>query len=407
MIAVRMGLVEREQALPVFEAESPNEIDETAVTQLVPVEVSQPLPVPYVGPRSRRRLNDRLFLWIVLALALVFVLVLAGMAVTRSGLFAPPPTPLPPTPLPDVQPTTTSRWSEVSALPDGRSGMGAVVYEGAIYLVGGDTAQGVTGANLRYRPSSGGWEPLANKPTPVSDIQAVVLGEQIFVPGGRAASGKPVSVLEAYSPRLNRWDSLAPLPEAMSGYALVAYEGRIYLFGGWNGTVYSASVYSYDPAGNTWQTHTPLPSPRAFAAAAVIETKIYMIGGFDGQQALRSMLAYFPQRDRSGDHPWEDRSPLSEGRYGMGSTALANMIYLVGGLTSAKQTGDLPPVQYQPANDRWSTFERPPEPVGDRPSLLALDTRLHVLGGKSANDLLSNHLTYQAIYTTVVPSIQQ
>ena len=423
LIAVRMGLIEREQAIPVVEAELSTENDEPAATALAPAELSLPLPVIEVEPRARR-LAASGWLWLIAALALVFLLSLVGMALTRSGLFAPPPTAAPATPLPNVQPTAASRWSEVSALPDGRSGMGAVVYEGAIYLIGGDTAQGVSGATLRYRPSSGGWEPLLDKPTPVSDVQAVVMGEQIFVPGGRAANGKAVSVLEAYSPRLNRWDTLAPLPESLSGYALVAYEGRVYLFGGWNGSAYSANVYSYDPAGNTWQTHSALPAPRAFAAAAVIETKIYVIGGYDGKQALRTMLAYFPQRDRAGDHPWEERSPLPEGRYGMGSTALANMIYLVGGLgsaspdspagaarpgspTGAARPDDLAPIQYQPANDRWSTFERQPEAVGDRPALLALETRLHVLGGKSANALLANHLTYQAIYTTVVPSIQQ
>ena len=45
--------------------------------------------------------------------------------------------------------------------------------------------------------------------------------------------------------------------------------------------------------------------------------------------------------------------------------------------------------------------------MGDRPALLALETRLHVLGGETSSGLLANHLTYQAIYTIAIPSIQQ
>jgi N-acetylneuraminic acid mutarotase len=239
------------------------------------------------------------------------------------------------------------------------------------------------------------------------DVQAVVLGERIFVPGGTAASGKSVSVLEAYSPRLNRWDALTPMPAAVSGYALAAFEGRIYLFGGWDGALYSAAVYSYDPADDTWQSHSALPQARAFAAAAVVESKIYVIGGYDGQVALRDQLVYLPDRDRNNDQPWEQRAPLPEGRYGMNCTVLANLIYLVGGLDDANQAGGLTPLVYQPLNDRWTSFDLPPESLGNHPALLGLETRLHVLGGETPTGLLASHLTYQAIYTIAIPSIQQ
>lgn len=406
--AVRMGLVE--QAALEVEPESEPEGSSAQALQAadapLPVETANSLQValPINNPGIRRVPG-----WVLLVVGLVALAGLAvlGMALGRWGPFMPAPTPtLSPTAAVNVT-VPGSRWSEVTALPQGRSRMAAVVFEGAIYLTGGKTSQGVTGSNMRYRPSQGGWEPLADKPTPVMDVQAVVLGERIFVPGGTAASGKPVSVMEVYSPRLNRWDILAPLPEALSGYALAAYEGRIYLFGGWDGAATSAAVYSYDPANDTWQTHTVLPGARAFASAVVVESKIYVIGGYDGQQALRDQLVYFPDRDRSDDQAWEKRAPLPEGRYGMSCTALANMIYLVGGVNDAKQAAGLPPLVYQPLNDRWNSFDLPPQALGDRPALLGLDTRLHVLGGETSAGLLAYHLTYQAIYTIAIPSIQQ
>jgi N-acetylneuraminic acid mutarotase len=235
----------------------------------------------------------------------------------------------------------------------------------------------------------------------------VVLGERIFVPGGKGASGKPVNTFEAYSPRINQWSSLAPLPVTLSGYALAAYEGRLYLFGGWDGTTYSAAVYQYDPAANTWKTLSPLPTPRAFAIAALVESKIYVVGGFDGQQALRDVLVYFPQRDLSGDHPWENRAPLPEGRYGMGSTSLANYVYLVGGVSSPQSSATLSSLQYHTLGDGWVMFGPPPSPVGMNPAVIALDTRLHVLGGLVSGAPVANQQTYQAIYTINLPSIQE
>jgi len=397
--AVRMGLVE--QLAPTIEPD--DELEDQTGSESDEVPGSLQVSIPLTNPGARRGL-----MWALLVVVLVILAVL-GMALGRWGPFAPAPTSTP-----TLAPTAAvsvavpgSRWSEVSALPQGRSGMAAVVFEGAIYLAGGKTSQGVTGSSLRYRPSQGGWESLANKPTPVMEVQAVVLGERIFVPGGMSASGKPVSVLEAYSPRLNRWDTLEPLPVPLSGYALAAFEGRIYLFGGWDGTAYSAAVYSYDPAADTWQLRTALPGARAFAAAVVVESKIYVIGGYDGQQALRDQLVYFPDREQGSDQPWEQRAPLPEGRYGMSCTTLANMIYLVGGVDDAQQTGGLSPLVYQPLNDRWTPFDLPPEPLGNHPALLGLETRLHVLGGETPAGLLASHLTYQAIYTIAIPSIQQ
>jgi DNA-binding CsgD family transcriptional regulator len=410
LMATRMGLVEQTAVYLVPESETESEPEETPPSGLIlsgipdtveTIEIRNPV-------HPRRKIPG--WFWIVGGIVGLMILGLSGLALTHTGPFALSPQAtitVGPTALPVVPQPTPSRWSEISALPAGRSGMAAAVYEGAIYVMAGQTKEGVTGTVVRYRPSPGGWETLAEKPTPVSDVRGVVLGERIFVPGGKDANGKPLNIFEAYSPRINQWNSLAPLPAALSGYALAAYEGRLYLFGGWDGTAYSAAVYSYDPTANTWKTLSPLPAPRAFAIAALVESKIYVVGGFDGQQALRDVLVYFPQRDLSGDHPWENRAPLPEGRYGMGAASLANYIYLIGGVNDAQNPGALSPLQYHTLGDRWATFGLPPSPVGANPAVLALDTRLHVLGGLITNSPLANQQTYQAIYTVNLPSVQE
>jgi DNA-binding CsgD family transcriptional regulator len=407
--AVRMGLVENSPILESTEVQLEEPPDPAQMLAVLPDKLPE-------NPQNaqhwlRRPAGSRQWLvWVGLGILLLALVVTGSLALARSGPFAPLPTAtIQPSPTAVILPQASgpSRWSEVSSLPAGRSGMAAAVYEGALYVIGGETAQGTTSAVLRYRASPGGWETLAEKPTPVSDVQAVVVGERIFVPGGKDAGGKAVKTFEVYLPRLNKWEQLAPLPAALSGYALAASEGRLYLFGGWDGDVYSAAVYSYDPAANTWQMRTALPSARAFAAAVLVEGRIYIAGGFDGQQSLRTVLVYFPGRDQGGDHPWEERAPLSEGRYGMGATTLANYFYLVGGINDTNKAGGLPPVQYHTLSDRWTAFEVPPTPVGVRPAVLALDTRLYVLGGLGTAGPQASHQTYQAIYTIMLPAVQE
>ena len=141
---------------------------------------------------SYRNLDQRqksLILWIS-----IFVIVLVGVTTSilmqRTRKFAGPITvPVPP-----------QRWHELAALPTARSGLGVAVYENQIYTIGGETEQGITGILERYNLETDKWTVLPNKPTPVTDITAVVIGGQLYLPGGRLATGGVTDILEAYDP---------------------------------------------------------------------------------------------------------------------------------------------------------------------------------------------------------------
>jgi N-acetylneuraminic acid mutarotase len=152
-------------------------------------------------------------------------------------------------------------------------------YENYLYAIAGQTATGVTGALERFDTAEGLWAPLAAKPLAAADVGAAVIGGQIFVPGGRLASGEISSVLEVYDPRSDQWERRSDLPGPVSAYAVAAFEGRLYLFGGWDGENYSATVYIYDPANDVWDIGTPMPTARGFGGAAVAGGRIYVVGG--------------------------------------------------------------------------------------------------------------------------------
>lgn len=191
-----------------------------------------------------------------------------------------------------------------------------------------------------------------------------------------------------------------------SDYALAASEGKLYLFGGWDGQEYTSDVYSYDPQSDTWSKRSPVPGKVGQAAAIELENRIYLMGGTDGQQALTNNRVYYPERDLNQGNPWEDLAPLPAGRYGMGAASLVNGIYLLGGLGSGHAEAALPPLEYDAQSNQWVQFEAPPEPLGAYAAVLASGTQLHVLGGQAAGGLTSKHLTYQAVYTILLPVVQ-
>lgn len=345
---------------------------------------------------------------VALVLVLALILVSAGMLGSRMlAVASPTPKVEPASIILPATPTDTPRWAHRADLPGSRKGMGLVEYENGFILVGGETSQGVDAALLYYDPLKNTWENLAPKPTAVTEIQAVVLGEKVYVPGGLQQNGQATNRLEVYDPRQNIWESKAALPTPLSGYALVAYEGDLYLFGGKNGAQYSQEVYHYDPQQDRWDQRTPMSAPRAYAAAATVNGKIYVMGGYDGQQALARNEAYFPSRDIKEETPWESLPPLPQARYGMGVATLANMIYLLGGYDNSHALASPNGMQYLAQQGTWSEMDTPPAPVGAFSALVGSGNFLYSFGGETPQGISQNSFAYQAIYTLAVPMLNK
>lgn len=296
--------------------------------------------------------------------------------------------------------STQTRWTSLGSLPAAGSGIAAAEHEGLIYLIGGETANGVTGVVSAYNVSKKTWQTLSAKTTPVADTGAVVLGGLIYVPGGRLASGKMTDVMEVYDPDSDTWDSRASLPVPVSGSALVAFEGKLYLFGGWDGTKALADVYVYSPETNQWEAKTAMPGPKAFAGAAVAAGKIFVIGGYDGKKALDTNQAYLPERDKSGEIPWIAQARLPKGRYSMGLTSLTDIIYLVGG------KGDSLPLEYIAQEDDWWEMDASTSPVDSNLTLVPFDTYIYSIGGILAGKKVDELQAYKAIYTVAMPIVR-
>jgi N-acetylneuraminic acid mutarotase len=246
------------------------------------------------------------------------------------------------------------------------------------------------------------WTTLTPKPVPVADVGAAVIGGQIYVPGGRTAVGGVTGVLESYDPRRDQWQEHASLPVAISAYALTAFEGRLYLFGGWDGQKYLASVYEYDPGRDKWTERTRMPTARGQTGATVAGGIIYVIGGYDGTRSLAVNEGYAPEREGSRDGPWQSYRPLPAARFGMGVTSIADIVLIIGGEGKAPAQSSL---EYFPQRDQWQAIETSIDQPLSRLGLAAVGTNLHALGGEHQTGPTAAHWAYQAIFTTMFPFV--
>lgn len=353
------------------------------------------LPEEIETPQAKPRFTWRVAVAIVAVAALLATAIISQAIIRSSSNLAL----LTPEAIAATVSASVQRWQARAPLPTPRSGLALVAYEGQIYAIGGESADGVTGAVERYDPEADSWTSLADKPTAVADIAAALIGGEIYVPGGRTILGSPIEIVEAYNPETNTWERKAPLPVALSAYALAALEGKMYIFGGWDGSVYVNSVYEYDPAQDVWTAKTPMPTARGFAGAAVADGKIYVIGGYDGQKDLAVNEEYVPSQDDGERNPWTVKSPMPQGRAGCGVAVAANIIHVIGGGWDREVANG---VKYNVRTDEWETFDVPVSGQWRSLGLALLDTEIYAVGGWNGSYLDTNQ-EYKAIYTVILP----
>lgn len=295
------------------------------------------------------------------------------------------------------------KWEILTPLSVSRSSMGIAVVENNIYSIGGETEDGVSNRVEQYNPQENLWTELAPKPTAVTDIGAVVIGNLIYVPGGELDNGEVNDQLEIYDPRTNRWSTGSNMPHPVSAYAIEAFEGKLYIFGGWDGETYLDQVWEYDPGEDSWSEKTPLSSPRKYANAVSTSANIYVIGGLNGDQSLDNVEVYTPNLDNNIDDPWEAAPHIPEGRNGLGAVEITDVIYVIGGENESGSA--LPPLSYSIQEKNWQMFTHENNQLWTHMGLTALGPRIYAIGGKINAKLSAQAFAYQALYITVLPIV--
>jgi N-acetylneuraminic acid mutarotase len=136
----------------------------------------------------------------------------------------------------------TNIWRERSPMPTPRNHTAAGVVNGKIYVIGGRIGAAFIGPSSDlnnvegYDPATDKWgPPLAKMPTARSAVASGVYNGKIYIAGGEWQNATEQTVFrafEAYDPAANTWSVLPPMAIARHGVASAIIGNRFYAVSG-------------------------------------------------------------------------------------------------------------------------------------------------------------------------------
>jgi len=164
-------------------------------------------------------------------------------------------------------------WLTLPPLVNSCPWLAAARVGSSVYVIGG------TGCNdvHRYTPATRTWRSMAPLSAPREGHIAIQLNGLIYVIGG-AEGAKRVAKCEVYDPATNSWSVIPSMYHGRSHWLSgVAFNGKLYVFGGEFGDTESAECY--DPIKKKWNLIASPPSKCILGHAVVLDDTILLLGG--------------------------------------------------------------------------------------------------------------------------------
>ena len=291
-------------------------------------------------------------------------------------------------------------WATKASMHFSRTGAGAAVVNGIVYVIGGSQRYNTSDSGFSYRsinsteaydPASDIWFDKASMPTSRDGLGVAVFQDKIYCFGGRNVSKDysiSTNVNEVYDTETDSWETKMPMPTARSGFQASVVDDKIYLIGGRvesessSISKKSAQVEIYDPLTDTWAFGLPIPTAVAGYASAVLDGKIYIISGVAGGSTYTNLTqVYDPKTDE-----WSFSAPIPMGvtAAAAGSTTgtkAAKAIYVIGGSNETYPlNGQYVNQAYFPESNSWSMAASMPVDRAGSTVAVVNDT-LYVMGG--------------------------
>ena len=287
----------------------------------------------------------------------------------------------------------TDTWTQKTPMPNPTMFFGIAAYQNRIYVFGGRGDNGTYAFNQVYYPSNNSWDIKSSMPLAASDLDANVLGQNIYVVWN--------SENLVYDTLNDSWTNASAMPHPVSAYASTVFQNKIYFFGGVLGRpIYCNYTQIYNPTTDAWVLSAPIPTKSQdeqenIAISAVSTSgalslrRIYVLGGWSVEGVLSGSnlnRVYNPENDS-----WTLGAPMPTGRVGVALAVVNDAIFAIGGnplyisSTSANEqyfplgygTPDLTPIATQSPNPTLT----PSPTVPEFPSKVALLLLLLVAAG--------------------------
>ncbi|MBC8767885.1 putative Ig domain-containing protein, partial [Arenibacter sp. BSSL-BM3] len=186
-------------------------------------------------------------------------------------------------------------WIQGPQIPANRrrGSAGLVLHNNKFYVVAGNT-QGHDGGYVPYfdefDPETGTWTALADAPRARDHFAAVVIGNKLYVSGGRLSGGTggtfapTIPEVDVYDFTTQSWSTLPAgqnIPTPRGGSSAVNFNDKLMVIGGESETAGPSltTVEEYNPVSQSWTTLPGLNSPRHGTQAIVSGNGIFILAG--------------------------------------------------------------------------------------------------------------------------------
>lgn len=187
--------------------------------------------------------------------------------------------------------TRTEQWSIEGSMPAGRlrGSAAAVVWQGDIYILGGNTMGHNGGAVAwfdRFDPQTGNWQEMPDAPGARDHFSAVVIDGQLVAAGGRTTTQpnpfiNTIAATHIYDFATGVWRVGADIPNPRAGTVAVGAGDELIVAGGESGTRRAAyaETEAYDVNTNRWRSLQPLLTARHSGGAALVGSTWHLVAG--------------------------------------------------------------------------------------------------------------------------------
>lgn len=200
----------------------------------------------------------------------------------------------------EVYDVAAGTWTARAALPQPRSGMGAIrlatgPHAGQVLVVGGNDSGTQYASALRYDPASDGWVTLGTSLQTARHFPQVVAlpSGKILIAGGDTYAYDPTVAVDVYDPTT---DTLAPGPAMTSARTNFRLErladGKILAIGGYSGSAARATTEIFDETTNTWSAGPSLANARYDLGSVTLPYGRVIVAG--GASATNTSEIFYP-----------------------------------------------------------------------------------------------------------------
>ncbi len=174
-------------------------------------------------------------------------------------------------------------------------------------------------------------------PSPRKGTTLIKIDTAFYMFGGEVPNSKKLlfNDLRKYDPERNHWLQDPPAnnpPSPRSYHSAVAYNGKMYVYGGYTNSGISNELWEYDPSSRMWSQKaiTGASIPERFQHSAVLSGNyMYIVGGNNGQNILADGYKIDLNTFNATQMPlFMGGAPATNG---MAATSLNNNVYFFGG----------------------------------------------------------------------------